>query len=189
MGGEKKQRVPRRANRPLLVVVCLLVVLVTAVSGVMYALVVPHLDIASPFVSKPDMTSEEVKSASAATADITEEVESEAVVLLKDDGALPLGADAKVNVFGSTAGNNFSYGGTGSGSGAEEATSPSTRVLRTPAFRSTRGSRASTTRTRRRPSSTRSSVRTSTCTSCRSLPMTRRLLTMPAPTPTPRSWC
>lgn len=119
MGGEKKQRVPRRANRPLLVVVCLLVVLVTAVSGVMYALVIPHLDIASPFVSKPDMTSEEVKSASAATADITEEVESEAVVLLKDDGALPLGADAKVNVFGSTAGNNFSYGGTGSGSGAE----------------------------------------------------------------------
>lgn len=119
MGGEKKQRVPRRANRPLLVVVCLLVALVTAVSGVMYALVIPHLDIASPFVSKPDMTSEEVKSASAATADITEEVESEAVVLLKDDGALPLGADAKVNVFGSTAGNNFSYGGTGSGSGAE----------------------------------------------------------------------
>lgn len=119
MGGEKKPRVPRRANRPLLVIVCLLVALVTAVSGVMYALVIPHLDVAAPFASKPDMTSERVKSASAATADITEEVESEAVVLLKDDGALPLSAGAKVNVFGSTAGNNFSYGGTGSGSGKE----------------------------------------------------------------------
>ncbi len=120
MGGKKKQRVPRRANRPLLVIICLLVALVTALSGVMYAVVVPHADIAAPFTSKPDTSSADVKAASAETAKITEEVESEAVTLLKDDGALPLAGNAKINVFGSTAGNNFSYGGTGSGSGSEE---------------------------------------------------------------------
>ncbi|WP_371683378.1 glycoside hydrolase family 3 C-terminal domain-containing protein [Olsenella sp. Marseille-P4559] len=51
---------------------------------------------------------------------MTEEVEAEGITLLKNqDGALPLAGAAKVNVFGSTAGNNFSYGGTGSGSGDE----------------------------------------------------------------------
>ena len=120
MGEAKKQRVPRRANRPLLVLWTLLVAIVAALSVAVYSLVVPHADVLSPFVSKPDMTSDSVQQASAATAAITEEVESEAVVLLKDDGSLPLAAGDKVNVFGSTAGNNFSYGGTGSGSGSEE---------------------------------------------------------------------
>ena len=119
MGGEKKPHAPRRANRPLLVIVCLLVALVAAFSVVGYVLVVPHADLAAPYVSVADTSSEQAKSASAATAAITEEVESEAVTLLKDDGALPLAAGAKVNVFGSTAGNNFSYGGTGSGAGNE----------------------------------------------------------------------
>ena len=120
MGETRKQRVPRRANRPLLIVWTLLVAVVAALSVVMYAVVVPHADIAAPFASKPDMTSDSVQQASSATAQVTEEVESEAVVLLKDDGTLPLAAGDKINVFGSTAGNNFSYGGTGSGSGSED---------------------------------------------------------------------
>lgn len=64
------------------------------------------------------MASTEVRQASQATSDITEEVEAEGVTLLKNENdALPLSGVTKVNVFGSTAGNNFSYGGTGSGAG------------------------------------------------------------------------
>ncbi len=110
-------RPSRRANRPLLVLVCLLVTVIAVVSGLVYGLVVPHLDIATVFTSRPDMSSSEVVDASKATADITEEVEGEGAILLSNNGALPLTPGAKVNVFGSTAGNNFSYGGTGSGSG------------------------------------------------------------------------
>ena len=118
---KRKARVPRRPNRPLLVLVCALVVVVLAVSGLLVGLVSPHADIAAVFLSAPDYESQEVIDAAAATAEITEEVESEAVILLKNEGdALPLDGETKVNVLGSTAGNNFSYGGTGSGSGNTE---------------------------------------------------------------------
>ena len=65
MGGEKKPHAPRRANRPLLVIVCLLVALVAAFSVVGYVLVVPHADLAAPYVSVADTSSEQAKSASA----------------------------------------------------------------------------------------------------------------------------
>lgn len=88
--------------------------------GNLAVVLAPHADILNILLSKGDVTSEAAVQASQATADITEEVESEAVILLKNEGAaLPLGGNAKVNVFGSTAGNNFSYGGTGSGAGDE----------------------------------------------------------------------
>ena len=118
--GKKKVKVPRRPNRPLLVLVSLLVVALIAVSGLFWGLVNPHLDIVNVFTARPDATTEEYKQAAQATADITEEVESEGIVLLKNDGGLPLGGTTKVNVLGSTAGNNFSYGGTGSGAGHED---------------------------------------------------------------------
>ena len=118
--GKKKVKVPRRPNRPLLVLVSLLVVALIAVNGLFWGLVNPHLDIVNVFTARPDATTEEYKQAAQATADITEEVESEGIVLLKNDGGLPLGGTTKVNVLGSTAGNNFSYGGTGSGAGHED---------------------------------------------------------------------
>ena len=91
--------------------------------GNLTVVLAPHADILNILLSKGDVTSEAAVQASQATADITEEVESEAVILLKNkDAALPLGGNAKVNVFGSTAGNNFSYGGTGSGAGDESRT-------------------------------------------------------------------
>lgn len=116
---QKKERAPRRPNRPVLVVACALVAVVAVVSGLVYALLVPHLDIVSAVSARPDLASQEVVDASAATAQVTEEVEAEGAILLANDGALPLAAGARVNVFGSTAGNNFSYGGTGSGAGDE----------------------------------------------------------------------
>lgn len=94
--------------------------LLLVVSTALAVVLAPHADILNILLSKGDVTSEAAVQASQATADITEEVESEAVILLKNkDAALPLGGNAKVNVFGSTAGNNFSYGGTGSGAGDE----------------------------------------------------------------------
>ncbi len=120
MEEEKKARAPRRPNRPLLVLVCLLIAVITALNVVFWAVLVPHLDIVDVFTKVTDTTTEEVKAASAETARMTEEIEAEGIVLLKNDNdALPLGNSAKVNVLGSTAGNNFSYGGTGSGSGDE----------------------------------------------------------------------
>ena len=90
------------------------------VSTALAVVLAPHADILNILLSKGDVTSESAVQAAQATADITEEVESEAVILLKNEGsALPLGTDSKVNVFGSTAGNNFSFGGTGSGAGDE----------------------------------------------------------------------
>ncbi len=120
MEKEKKVRVPRRPNRPLLVLVCLLIAAVTALSVAFWGFVAPRLDIVDVFTKTTDTSSEACQTASAATAALTEEVEAEGIVLLKNDGdALPLGGSAKVNVLGSTAGNNFSYGGTGSGAGDE----------------------------------------------------------------------
>lgn len=55
-----------------------------------------------------------------ASQQVTEEVEAEGAVLLKNtDSTLPLKKGAKINVFGSTV-DDMSYGGTGSGSGKTE---------------------------------------------------------------------
>ncbi|WP_322154410.1 glycoside hydrolase family 3 C-terminal domain-containing protein [Paratractidigestivibacter sp.] len=115
---EKKERVPRRPNRPLLVLVCLVVAAIVAINMAFWGLLAPHLDIVNVFTKRPDTTTETYQQARQDTADITEQIEAEGIILLKNDGSLPL-ANKKVNVLGSTAGNNFSYGGTGSGAGDE----------------------------------------------------------------------
>jgi len=112
---EKKVKRPKRLLFVLLTLVSAIVVVVTVV-GV--GVVGPYSGLLNTFLnSGARATTEEATEASAQTAAITEEVEGEGIVLLKDDGALPLTGTTKVNVLGSTAGNNFSYGGTGSGSG------------------------------------------------------------------------
>ncbi|MCI6681342.1 MAG: glycoside hydrolase family 3 C-terminal domain-containing protein [Parafannyhessea umbonata] len=118
-GGEPKPaKQVKRPKRVLFVLMIALSVLVVGVTGVVGVVVSPYFDLATTFMTKPDMSSKSVKKASAATRAVTEQVEGEAIVLLKNqDGALPLSSTGKVNVFGSTADNNFSYGGTGSGSG------------------------------------------------------------------------
>lgn len=108
----------KRPKKALFVIMCILSVLVVAVTLVVGIVVSPYFDLVTTFTTKPDMASTEVRQASQATSDITEEVEAEGVTLLKNENdALPLSGVTKVNVFGSTAGNNFSYGGTGSGAG------------------------------------------------------------------------
>ena len=118
---EKKRRakVPRRPNRPLLVLMCLLLAVVIGVTAFVANVVSPYFGMLNLIVSG-EPQGEEVESARAATAAMTEEVEAEAAILLKNEGALPLAADAKVNVFG--AGQiNVAFGGTGSGAGDESA--------------------------------------------------------------------
>ena len=108
----------KRPKKALFVIMCILSALVVAVTLLVGVVVSPYFDVATTFTTKPDTESTEVQQASQATRDITEEVEAEGVTLLKNENdALPLSGVTKVNVFGSTVGNNFSYGGTGSGSG------------------------------------------------------------------------
>ncbi len=108
----------KRPKKAPFVLMCILSVLVVAVTLVVGVVVSPYFDLVTTFTTKPDMASTEVQQATQATHDITEEVEAEGITLLKNENdALPLSGVTKVNVFGSTAGNNFSYGGTGSGSG------------------------------------------------------------------------
>ena len=120
MTGEKDEQAKpvKRPKKALFVIMCIVSALVVAVTLVVGLVVSPYFDLITVFTTKPDMASTEVQQASAATRDITEEVEAEGITLLKNEGdALPLTGVTKVNVFGSTAGNNFSYGGTGSGAG------------------------------------------------------------------------
>ena len=115
--GRRKDGTIRRPFRILFALMCLITAALVALNVAMFGLVFPHLDILQVFTSRPDMEKTSLVEASQATADITEEVESEGLILLTNNGALPLAGVDKVNVFGSTVGNNFSYGGTGSGSG------------------------------------------------------------------------
>lgn len=120
MKQSSKARVPRRPNRPVLVLSYMLMAIVATISIAMYAFVAPHASLLSLVTDKVDASSSSVKAASQATADITEEVESEGIILLDNkNNVLPFNGVSAVNVFGSTAGNNFSYGGTGSGAGDE----------------------------------------------------------------------
>ena len=119
MKNHNTRQVPRRPNRPLLVMLYVLVTVVAAISIAIYS-IAPRADLLTLLTNNVDINSSPVKSASKATADITEEVESEGIILLDNKNkALPLEGTTAVNVFGSTAGNNFSYGGTGSGSSNE----------------------------------------------------------------------
>ena len=118
-GKDGKAATPvKRPKRVLFVFMCILAALVATVTLAVGIFVSPYFDIAVTFTSKPDTSSEAVTQASDTTRDVTQEVESEGIILLKNqNNSLPLDGTQKVNVFGSTAGNNFSYGGTGSGSG------------------------------------------------------------------------
>jgi len=80
------------------------------------------INVVSPFYpfiqnflnEQPD--NEETREKSQTSADITQKVEEEGLVLLTNNGVLPLAENAKVNVFGN--GSVYStYGGTGSGAG------------------------------------------------------------------------
>ncbi len=96
---------------------CIVSVIVLAVT-VLGIVIAPYSGILNTFVNSPSRAkTDEAQQASTQTAAITEEAEG--IVMLKNDGSLPLSSGSNVNVFGSTI-SNFSYGGSaGSGAGGE----------------------------------------------------------------------
>lgn len=116
---ERKKHIPRRPNRPLLVIMCVLLAVVVVVNVFLEAYVSPYYGVISTFLTTTT-EDEEVEEAAEASADITEEIESEGIILLRnEDDVLPLEDVTYINVFGVGA-NDFAYGGTGSGSGDSE---------------------------------------------------------------------
>ena len=113
--GTKKDGTIRRPNRPLLWLLWILIIPFIVVLAITTTVARPYFALVNEFVMQPNMSTEENRAEPRA---ITEEVESEGIVLLENNGALPLGKGAKVNVFGVGV-EQFTYGGTGSGAADE----------------------------------------------------------------------
>ena len=124
--GTKKDGTIRRPNRPLLWLLWILVIPFVIVFALATTVARPYFTLLDAFVLRPNMSTEENRADARA---ITEEVESEAIVLLENNGVLPLGAGAKVNVFGVGV-EQFTYGGTGSGAADESVNTPLMQGLR-----------------------------------------------------------
>jgi len=111
----KKEKKIRRPSRIMFCLMTLLLVIVLALNAVMINVVSPYYGFINNFLaSAPD--TEEAKAATAASAEITQEVEEEGIILLTNDGTLPLKEGSKINLFGASV-VNFCFGGSGSGSG------------------------------------------------------------------------
>ncbi|MCR4871719.1 MAG: glycoside hydrolase family 3 C-terminal domain-containing protein [Atopobiaceae bacterium] len=104
----------RRPSRILLWVLSILVIPFVLILGITTTIVRPYFAMINGIMA-PNLSTEENRAEPRA---MTQEVESEAIVLLENKGALPLGAGAKVNVYGVGV-EQFTYGGTGSGSADE----------------------------------------------------------------------
>ena len=115
---EKKTRKVKKVRRPsriVLILVSLLLVIVLALNVVVIGVVSPYFGFINNFLSS-DPDTEEALAATAASAEITQEIEEEGIILLTNNNdALPL-TNLKVNLFGAGT-KNFTYGGTGSGAG------------------------------------------------------------------------
>ena len=104
----------RRPSRILLWVLSILVIPFVLILGITTTVVRPYFAMINGIMA-PNLSTEENRAEPRA---MTQEVESEAIVLLENNGALPLGDGAKVNVYGVGV-EQFTYGGTGSGSADE----------------------------------------------------------------------
>lgn len=108
MMNEQRRKKPGKVS---LVLMCLLLAVLIAVNAVLYA----NASLVTTFLSGLE-TSQAGTEAAAASAEITQEIASEGMVLLENDGALPLASGSRVNLFG-YASNEVIYGGSGSGAG------------------------------------------------------------------------
>lgn len=115
MSEEKKPKKIRRPSRIAFCLMSVLMIVFVGLNAVMLGVVRPYYGFLNNFLSgAPE--SAEAAAATQNSAAVTEEVEGEGIVLLKNDGGLPLAGGTKINVFGSGV-LDMTYGGTGSGSG------------------------------------------------------------------------
>lgn len=107
---------PKRPGKLPLVLMSILTV-VTIIIGIAATVLIPkNFDMINSFFAAGP-SGEDVDAARQASADMTQEVESEGIVLLENkNGALPLQSGIAVNLFG-YASRDTVYGGSGSGSG------------------------------------------------------------------------
>ncbi len=113
MKKNKEKRI-RRPSRIVFFLMTVVFAIVLAISSVV-VYIRPYYGFINNFISKSTGT-ENLDEAKAASKAITQEVEEEGIILLKNEGGLPLAANEKINVFGNGV-VNFVYGGTGSGAG------------------------------------------------------------------------
>ena len=109
----------RRPSRILFVLMCLITAVVIAVNTFLWGFASPYFGFLNNIMNAKSVTTTEAAMAASKTAsEVTQEVEEEGIILLKNSASvLPL-TEKKVNVFG--AGSvNFTYGGSGSGAGDE----------------------------------------------------------------------
>ncbi len=107
MNGKKM----KRPGKISLVLMCLLLVVLIAANCLLYA----NSSLVTTFLSGLE-TSQAGAEAAAVSAEMTQRVASEGMVLLENNGSLPLASGSKVNLFG-YASNEVIYGGSGSGAG------------------------------------------------------------------------
>lgn len=112
---EKKEKKIRRPSRIVFGLMSFLLVILIGVNTVVASVVSPYFGFLNNFLSEAP-TNEEALTATQKSADLTQEVEEEGIIMLTNNGSLPLNGQTKVNVFG-TGSIDFTYGGTGSGAG------------------------------------------------------------------------
>lgn len=116
MNKKESNAVPKRPGKLSLVLMSILTV-VTLIIGIVAAVLVPkNYDMINSFFAAGP-SGEEVDAARQASAEMTQEVESEGIILLENkNGTLPLQNGIAVNLFGYGSRDTV-YGGSGSGSG------------------------------------------------------------------------
>ncbi|WP_099467236.1 glycoside hydrolase family 3 protein [Konateibacter massiliensis] len=112
---EKKVKKIRRPSRIAFGLMSFLLAILLGVNVVVANVVSPYFGFVNNFLSEAP-TDEDALNATEASAKITQEMEEEGIIMLTNNGALPLNGEKNVNVFG-TGSIDFTYGGTGSGSG------------------------------------------------------------------------
>ena len=113
---EKAKSAPKRPSKPLFGVMCVVVAILLAINIALVALVPPNFDLINSFLAAGP-SGEEVDAARADSAAMTQQVESEGIVLLENkNNALPLQSGTAINLFGYGSRDTV-YGGTGSGAG------------------------------------------------------------------------
>ncbi len=112
----KNEKIVKRPKKWSLVLMCFVCVLLLVVNIALVALIPPNYDTINTFLA-PKTTGENVEATRADSEAMTQEIESEGIVLLENkNSALPLSSGTAINIFGYGSKDTV-YGGSGSGSG------------------------------------------------------------------------